>query len=116
MIQCFMFAYRGPTIDRTFMTNKLQIVEVGELCADVDLKYCCMHLFYSSRMRESCILDIIREYNRLAGAGGRVKLISVNRMPNVICDINMSGNIIETQLKQDRMTKPEGYYTWINSR
>jgi hypothetical protein len=109
-----MFAFTGSLINRNLMKEKFQTVETGELYNHV--KYCCIRMVQYYARREIHLNRIIMEYRKLASNEGAIQLIALDGLPYVIPENKHLGNPIEVKMRQDRMTKPDGYYTWTNTR
>ncbi len=106
-----MFAFTGPAIDRNIMNEKIKSVETGLM--DENLRYASMRMFPNFLRRERCLLNILKEYNQLAGSNA-ITVIKLDGLPAVIPLKRFPNNAIEIKLKNDRVEKPEGFDAWKN--
>ena len=110
-VRSFMFAFTGPSIHPNVMQNKIRLVEVGVL--DGIVKYCHMRMFQAHGRRESCLPNIVQEYNTLVGCDA-ITLVALYGLPAMIPENKYPRNPLELQLLKDRRAKPPGFESWKN--
>jgi hypothetical protein len=107
-----MFAFTGPAIDRNIMNEKIKSVETGLMGAG-NLRYASMLMFPNFLRRESCLLNILKEYNRLAGSNA-ITVVKLDGLPAVVPLKRFPNNAIEIKLKHDRVAKTGEFDAWKN--
>jgi hypothetical protein len=108
-----MFVFTGPALDRELMKEKIKSVETGLMDNGV-LRYANVRMFQQFSRRESCLLNLIKEYNRLAGNNNAITVVKLDGLPPVIPLDMFPKNAIELKLIRDRVVMPKEFDTWKN--
>jgi hypothetical protein len=115
-VQSFMFVYDGPTFDASLMRDQIDLGFTGVLENGGDgVKYCFVQVFYAHKRFSCKLLEFANDYNKLAGAGKRIRVKKMVGFPFMIPTGQFQSNPVERQWIKDMDTRPADLQRWMNA-